>query len=293
MTEKILLDTDIGTNIDDALCLAYLLAQPDCELLGITTVSGEAVRRAAVASAIVQAAGAKIPIYPGVETPLFIPSQQPAAQQAERLSNWPHETMFPTGEAVDFMRRTIRANPGDITLVAIGPLTNIGLLFAIDPAAALLIKRLVIMGGHYVHWDADIPLTERNLRGDPHAADLVFRSAAHIWAVGQGVTHNLVLPADDVRAQLQTARLQPVLDFAEVWFTQRDSVTFHDPLAAAIIFAHDLCTFERGEVTVEMRGERLRGFTHWKPDTQGRHHVAQHAEPAAFFDHLFGVLNDA
>ena len=70
MPVKILLDTDIGSDIDDAVCLAYLLAQPDCELLGITTVTGEAVERAKMASALCKVAGKDVPIYPGVEQPI-------------------------------------------------------------------------------------------------------------------------------------------------------------------------------------------------------------------------------
>ncbi len=67
MGTKVLLDTDIGSDIDDAVCLAYLLANPECELMGITTVSGESVKRAQVASAICKVAGQVIPIFPGVE----------------------------------------------------------------------------------------------------------------------------------------------------------------------------------------------------------------------------------
>ena len=67
MRSKVLLDTDIGADIDDAVCLAYLLAQPQCELLGITTVSGEAEKRAMLASALCKVAGKEIPIIPGWE----------------------------------------------------------------------------------------------------------------------------------------------------------------------------------------------------------------------------------
>jgi len=67
MPERILLDTDIGSDFDDALCLAYLLANPDCELLGITTVTGEGQRRAEMASALCEAAGRRIPIHVGRE----------------------------------------------------------------------------------------------------------------------------------------------------------------------------------------------------------------------------------
>src|SRR5262245_50589217 len=122
MSTKVLLDTDIGSDIDDAVCLAYLLAQPECELLGITPVSGEAERRAMLASALCQVAGARIPIFPGAESPLLGPQRQPRAPEADALERWAHERAFPQGQAVEFMRQTIRAHPGEVTLLAIGPM---------------------------------------------------------------------------------------------------------------------------------------------------------------------------
>src|SRR5258706_8327664 len=82
---KILLDTDIGTDVDDAVCLAYLLSRPDCELLGITTVMGEADKRASLASVLCRAAGKDIPIYPGAEQAMQVPSKQTVAPQAAAL----------------------------------------------------------------------------------------------------------------------------------------------------------------------------------------------------------------
>ena len=95
---KVLLDTDIGSDIDDAICLAYLLAQPQCDLLGITTVSGEPEKRAMLASAICTAAGREVPIFPGAPQPLLVPSQQPLAPQAAALGGWPHASAFPAGD---------------------------------------------------------------------------------------------------------------------------------------------------------------------------------------------------
>src|SRR5574342_1223201 len=114
MSTKILLDTDIGTDIDDAVCLAYLLANPQCELLGITTVTGEAERRAMMASALCKAAGKKIPISPGAEQPLLVPQKQTQAQQAVALGKWEHDKNFPRGQAVEFLRQSIRTHPGEI-----------------------------------------------------------------------------------------------------------------------------------------------------------------------------------
>lgn len=94
MKTKILLDTDIGTDVDDAVCLAYLLANPQCELVGITTVTGESEKRAMLASSLCKIAGKNIPIYPGIENPLIIEQLQKKAQQAKALENGTHEKLF-------------------------------------------------------------------------------------------------------------------------------------------------------------------------------------------------------
>ena len=130
---KLLLDTDIGSDIDDAICLAYLLAKPECDLLGITTVSGEPEKRAMLASAICKTADREVPIFPGAPQPLLVPPHQPLAPQATALAHWPHETDFPGGRAVGFLRDTIRAHPGEVTLLAIGPMTNIASAFHARP----------------------------------------------------------------------------------------------------------------------------------------------------------------
>src|SRR5512142_293506 len=133
---KILLDTDIGTDVDDAVCLAYLLSHPDCELLGITTVTGEAAKRASLASVLCKAAGKDIPIYPGAEHPMQGEQRQSIAQQAAVLPNSPHDDQFPLNQAVDFLANTIRTYPGEVILLTIGPLTNAGMLFNTYPDVA-------------------------------------------------------------------------------------------------------------------------------------------------------------
>ena len=118
---KVLFDTDIGTDVDDAVCLAYLLSHPGCELLGITTVTGEVEKRASLASVLCKAAGKDIPIYPGADYPMRGEQRQPVAQQSAALPRWPHETHFPKNQAVGFMAETIRSHPGEVTLLAVGP----------------------------------------------------------------------------------------------------------------------------------------------------------------------------
>jgi inosine-uridine nucleoside N-ribohydrolase len=289
MTTKILLDTDIGSDIDDAVCLAYLLAHPDCELLGITTVTGEGLQRAMMASALCRLAGKDVPIYVGAETPLIIPQRQPQAPQAAALGDWAHETDFPRGLAVEFLRRTIRGNPGEITLLTIGPLTNIGLLFATDPEIPSLLKGLVLMGGSF--WSGVSQGKEWNIILDPHASEIVYRARPPLHrSIGLDVTTQVTMEAEQVRQRFQTGLLRPVLDFAEVWFTSRPTITFHDPLAATVIFDEQICQFEQGQVSIELKDEDMLGKTHWSPGA-GPHQVATSVNAARFFEHYFKVLS--
>ena len=292
MPIKLLLDTDIGSDIDDAVCLAYLLAQPECDLLGITTVTGQAEDRARLASALCRVAGKSVPIYPGREEPLLIAQRQPLAPQAAALSRWPHETSFPRGQAVEFLRQTIRQNEGEVVLLGIGPLTNIAALFAADAEIPGLLRGLVLMCGVFTRWPPGREPTEWNAMLDPAAAAIVYRAAPRVHrSIGLDVTMQVTMPAAVVRQHFQAPLLRPVLDFAEVWFQQTDTITFHDPLAATTIFDDAICGFERGRVEIELASHRLAGFTHWTPDPLGRHEVALTVNPQRFFDHYFSFFS--
>lgn len=294
MARKVLLDTDIGSDIDDAVALAYLLAHPECELLGITTVSGQPVTRAEIASAICKAAGKEVPIYPGAEHPLLGAQQQPGASQASALNRWSHEARFPEGEAIEFMRRTIRQHPGEITLLTIGPMTNAALLFRADESVAGLLAGLTMMGGVFVDFSTGRGLREWNVRCDPLAAAIVYGTAVKSHrSVGLDVTTAVRMDADEVRSRFDTPRLRPVLDFAEVWFRERNRpITFHDPLAAASLFNPDICGFRRGDVHVELQSHRLRGMTHWEAnDDEGTHEIAVSVDADRFFDHYFETVS--
>ncbi len=319
MAIELLLDTDIGGDIDDALCLAYLLAQPACELLGITTVTGEAEKRAMLASALCKVAGKHIPIFPGVEYPLLAAQRQPDAPQARALHKWDHDTTFPRGQAVEFLRQTIRAHPGEVVLLTIGPLTNIALLFAVDEEIPALLKALVMMCGVFTNALPGVDLREWNALNDPHATAMVYRAGVSSHrSIGLDVSMQVNMSAQLFREKCSTPLLRPVLDFAEVWFEHEDSVTFHDPLAATTIFDDTICTFKRGTVEVELASERLAGLTYWEPARTGvygtgisragaspaptyedeagehltatRHEVALEVKPARFFEHYFGVF---
>ncbi len=293
--EKILLDTDIGSDIDDAVCLAYLLVQPACQLMGVTTVSGEPDKRSQMASALLRAAGVDAPVISGVSDPVIGKNNQPLCPQHQALARWPHDTAFPDISALEFMRTTIRRHPGEITLLAIGPMTNAGLLFAADPQCARLLKRLVLMCGDFGRVSG-AGVAEWNARADPLATSLVYRAAAPVHrSIGLNVTTKVVLPAAQVRALFaQHPLLQPVLDFAEVWFQRAPHITFHDPLAAATVFDEGICAFQRGTVEPEIHSPRAAGATWFQPAPEGGvsapHEVAMDVSAARFFAHYFGAF---
>ena len=290
---KILLDTDIGTDVDDAVCLAYLISHPGCELLGITTVTGEAEKRASLASVLCQAAGRDVPIFPGADHPMRGEQRQRIAQQAPALPRWPHKTEFPKGQAVDFLAETIRSHPGQVTLLTIGPLTNAGLLFSVHPDVAGLLAGFVIMGGNFDEAGPEAHRIESNIAGDPLASEIVYRTAVRLHrSLGLNVTQQVVMPAEEVRERFTAPLLHPVLDMAEIWFAGfYPSITFHDPLAAASIFEPDLCTYQPG--TVKMDDLEKPGKTIWQPGgPDAPHQVAITIDVERYFQHFFSVVNN-
>ena len=291
MSIKVILDTDIGSDIDDAFCLAYLLAQPKCELLGITTVTGESDKRAMLASVLCKVAGKRVPIFPGSEEPLLLPQKQKQAPQAAALPKWHHDKEFPRGQAIEFLRQTIHQYPREIVLLTIGPLTNIGLLFRVDPEIPSLLKGLVMMCGVFTNRLAGVGPLEWNAIGDPHATAIVYRAATSIHrSIGLDVTCQVTMNSKQVREKLHSDLQQPVLDFAEVWFRQRDIITFHDPLAAATVFDDQICVFKKGTVKVDLTSERLKGMTFWEAGSSEKHEVALEVDSRRFFEHYFSVF---
>jgi purine nucleosidase len=292
-TIKVVLDTDIGTDIDDAVCLAYLLRQPRCDLLGITTVTGQAVERARLASAICRWAGRDIPIYPGAEDPIVVDQRQKVAQQAECLSRWDHQKQFPRGEAVEFLRRTIRQNPGEVVLLCIAPLTNIGLLFKVDPEIPRLLRGLVLMCGRFSdRVEGNYGPTEWNASGDPHATAIVYAASPPLHrSLGLDVTSRVSMDAEVFRHTFASSQLfRPVLDFAEVWFRDWKGTTFHDPLAAAATFDPTFCRFEKGKVHVDLSPGATLGKTLLAANVPGgRHEVGIEVNPERFFTHFLSV----
>jgi len=286
----VLLDTDIGSDIDDAVALAYLLRQPRCQLLGITTVTGDVAKRAACAEVVCRAAGRfDVPIHCGASRGLFIGPGQPDVPQYQAIRRRIHQVTWPPNTAIDFLRRTIRQRPGQITLLTIGPYTNIAALFAADPETPSLLKQIVSMGGIYF---TDADRREWNAMVDPLATAIVYhnRIPRHV-SLGLDVTLQCQLPAQQVRERFRTPPLDVVEEMAEVWFSHVEKVTFHDPLAAATIFRPELCRYAQGEITVSIDLDSQKaGHTRFAEHAGGPHLVATSVSVEAFFNEYFSVF---
>ena len=289
-TIPVLFDTDIGNDIDDAVALAYLLRQPRCELLGITTATGDVNQRAGLVEVTCRAAGRDdVPIHAGVAGPLLHGREQGVAQYAA-IESIPHRTDYPTGAALPFLAETIRSRPGEVVLLATGPLTNIGLLFASDPTLPALLKNFVWMGGVFLSPDENA--REWNALLDPVALALTLKWGGPLTAVGLDVTLKCRLPARECRERF--ARSEPlatVLKQAEVWFQRSEDITFHDPLAAALIFEPELCTLTAGTIDIELGPSPSEGRTRFTPGDGGAHQIASEVSPETFFQHYFDIAS--
>lgn len=295
MKTRVLLDTDIGTDVDDAICLAYLLAQEKCELLGITTEAGRPDVRAGLASVICRAANRRVPIYAGSGRPIKITQPYQVVPQAGVLEKWPHDKNFIPGQAVEFMAETIRRYPGEVILIGIGPLTNIGELFQSYPDVPCLLKSVVLMAGNFsVPQKPEYP--EYNTAGDPEAAGIVYSAAVPlIRTLGLEITIQVGLEADDFKQRFDPLRntlFRPVFDFADIWINIQKcgAVMFHDPMTAATVFENNICSFERGRVSVDFGKKETAGKTHWQKDPSGHHEIAITVDKEKFFENYFKVF---
>lgn len=276
----VLLDTDLGSDIDDAVALAYLLRNPRCELVGITTVSGDVQQRAAIAEVLCRAAGREdIPIHCGRRDPLAEGPGQPQVPHYARIADLPHRLDRPENTAVEFIRETVRSRPGEITLLTIGPYSNIALLFALDPEIPFLVKQVVSMGGHF--WGG---YAEWNAKCDPVATQMVYHAPRREhFTYGLDVTMQCTMPAQEVRERFVGEPLSTVAKMAEEWFTHTPRVIFHDPLAAASIFVPELCEYESGRV------KSKDGVTELQNEN-GPDWVARTVNVNSFFKEFFSVF---
>jgi inosine-uridine nucleoside N-ribohydrolase len=181
---KVILDTDIGDDIDDAYALSLLAAHPGVRLLGVTTAFGHTRERAELAAKLLHVMGRRdVPVYAGRRGEAAVRDQY-AWARGFRSSAIKKE------EAIAFLKRELDRAPGEVTLITIGPLTNIGDLLTRYPEVKSKIRRLVMMGGAvYVGYNNQAPaVPEWNIRCDPQAARVVFASGVPILMAGLETT---------------------------------------------------------------------------------------------------------
>lgn len=290
--EKILLDTDIGGDIDDAICLGYLLSEPKCNLLGITTVCGESEKRASVADAICRTTGKSVPIVAGLDISMQPIPVYPTPDGAAALKNWKHSE-FTKGNAAEFLYKIIKDNSHEVTLIAIGNMTNIATLFQKYPDASGLLKGLFVMNGYFGTEKLPDPCWNWNSWADPSASGIVFGAAVALHRViPLDVTDMLTIDAQSASKLLpaNSPLMRAIFDFGNAWLTNSNKLTLHDPLAAISVFYPDICKFERGFVKVETKETERMGETRFTPDDNGNAEIARTVDKMYFYRILSETL---
>ena len=271
---KVIFDTDPG--VDDAMALYYALAHPGIELVGITTTFGNVAVGQAAKNALYLTAIAgqpNIPVTQGAAAPLCRQSQTKFdnIHGADGLGNLP--SRVPTGNLLDartaaqFMVDIARAQPGAITVVAVGPLTNLALALQLEPLLPSLLREVIIMGGSVTEPGNVSPVAEANIWNDPHAADAVFTAGFVLTMVGLDVTHRVIVPVALLRAIADKQRhiacdvLAHAVGFYANFYSglyphvaQVNGCFGHDVLALICLTNRDLFTIESGPVRVAVGG---------------------------------------
>jgi len=198
-TYKMIIDTDPG--IDDAMAIFTAMAHPQIELLGLTTTYGNVSVEQATTNALklVEMAGLDIPVAKGVATPWFkplapFPDFVHGADGFGNLDLAPPVHSAVSQSAAEFIVDQVNRYPGEVSLVAIGPLGNLATALHLDPELPSKVKQVVIMGG-VIATDGNVsPVAEANILSDPHAADRVFAASWKLVMVGLDVTHQIMVP---------------------------------------------------------------------------------------------------
>jgi purine nucleosidase len=268
--KRVILDTDVGTDVDDALAITLAVASPELKIEGITTVHADAPLRARIAQRLLELAGCTgIPVVAGASFPIAMPLPEkfhwnPRLRGHEGHGLLPPQDLTPTSdlhatadEAARFIIERAAANAGELSLIAIGPLTNLGRALQLEPGLRDMIRDVTLMGGmvdaQRVPWP---PVLETNLNADPGAAEIVFASGIPLTIVGFEVTTQVFLsPAQraEIRSWdqpltnvLVTLMEQMLENFAT--FSQEMELTIdifqgrtymHDPLAICTSIASD------------------------------------------------------
>lgn len=257
----VLLDTDIGDDIDDALALALALRSPEIDLIGVTTVFGDTRLRARLAKHMLRIYERNdIPVAAGISTPILLRHPPSGVPQAAILTSG-EEQPISTHSGPDLIIEKALAHSGRLTLLCIGPLTNVATALLNEPRLFMAIRSIIMMGG-----SSSIPFPEWNVRSDAKAAQIVLSAGIPITLIGWNITTRCQMRAEDIE-QLRlknTAQTRLLSDLIAIWQQHRPrrhpALPFlHDPLTIAALCAPDLFHFEEMTVRTLTHGP-LRGF---------------------------------
>ena len=262
-SEKIIIDTDIGDDVDDAFALALAVQSPELEILGVTTTFGDTEARAKITDRFLAEVGRPgIPVLAGKPTATKNPMSQRRYADASRFTKPSH------ADAVDFLLDQIRKHPGEITLIAIGPLMNAGAAIDKDAATFRKLKRVVLMGGSVRRGYGDLgytspvpPMPEWNIFNDIPSAQKLFTSGVPLFVMPLDSTQ---LKLDEVKRAFLLTQGTSVTDqltiLYHLWGQQ--TPTLFDPMTIAYVLRPALCPVQPLHLRVDEKG-----FTHEEPGT--------------------------
>ena len=274
MPKHIIFDTDPG--IDDSLALLLALASPEIVVDGISIVHGNCSANQAVSNALSVlelAQAAHIPVYKGCELPLVRPSLLAPETHGDRGLGYAElaepKTKPQVQRGSDFLIERIMSKPGEITIVAIGPLTNVALAIRQEPRIVAAVKEVFIMGGPIRHEGNATPVGEFNTYADPHAAHIVFHSGMPITLTPLDVTYQCVLMKQDVARllKIESPITRFIADATRFYmefhdeYQSIDGCVINDPLTLAMTFMPELCDYQDLYVDVDLSGGVSTGST--------------------------------
>jgi uridine nucleosidase len=271
MARQIIIDTDPG--VDDAMAIFLALASPELDVIGLTTIFGNVHTELATTNALrlLEIAGrTEIPVAKGAENPLTRPYAGPVSfvHGEDGQGNVflpPPETKAVRERAATFIVEQVMAHPGEITLVPIGPLTNMALAMRLEPRIVANVQQVVLMGGNALAPGNASPAAEANIHNDPEAADVVFGAAWPVTMVGLDVTHQVHMTPQQIARHAQAAgpmaqHLAKIIPFYQSFFetaysaSNLQGIYVHDSSAIAYLIDPTLFEVKRWPIRVETEG---------------------------------------
>lgn len=267
INNRIILDTDIGSDLDDALALACILGSPDVTLEAITTVYGNTTVRAGIAARLCELAGhTGSPIVPGLRTPKSGKDVWWAGFEGSNFDSLESDLIKADDDAPEFLVRHVAEHPAAIDILAIGPLTNIAAAIELDPSFARNVRHLYVMGG-----DFGRSFAEHNFTSDADAAKVVFDSAIRCTVTGLDATTTVRLEQHDFdeiehSGALGTALSREIASF--LTHTQQDWSHPHDPISLLPLLDDSSFQYAYGRIEIAVHGAEV-GTSRLVPDDDG------------------------